>query len=80
VAIPTADEIATVIEAESKFLFRLLLSPRRWVVTDRRSAFCENPLDHVDGNPVDPRDLGSRHLFIREGTGCSTRPLVPDVN
>ena len=44
--------------------------PRRWAVTDRRSAFCENPLDHVDGNPVDPRDLGSRQSRISPRRGC----------
>jgi hypothetical protein len=32
-----------------------------------KSAFCENPLDHVDGNPVDPRDLGSRHPVLHPG-------------
>jgi hypothetical protein len=31
------------------------------------SSLAENALDHADGNPIDPGDLGSRHAVLRPG-------------
>jgi hypothetical protein len=43
--------------------------------SNRRSGLSENALDHVDGHPVNPRDLGNRHPVPHPGLdGRKLRP------